>query len=158
MVELRSVMRLAFLFLTATVLSLGPPDPAAAAGFSCGATVNRTSVPRGDNVILTVTAEGAVSLSAEFLLAEIPGVQVFRSGTNQSVSFVNGTTHTTISKTYYLRVESGADFVIPPVEVLSQGETCRTEAIAVKVTAGHGSTGIPSIGCFPLRRRSLLAF
>ncbi len=143
MVELRAATVVSCLLLTLAGLGTGSAPTAVAADFSCRATVNRTTVPRGGNVILTVTAEGSVSLSAEFLLPEIPGVQVFRSGTNQSVSFVNGTTSTTISKTYYMRVESAADFTIPSIEVLSHGETCRTGEISIAVTAGKSAGGIP---------------
>jgi len=124
-------------------LAAGAVPSARAADFACRAEVNRTSVPRGNNVILTVTAEGDVSLSAEFTLPAIDGVKVFRSGTNQSVSFVNGVTNTTIAKTFYLQVEKDKDFVIPPVAVVSQGETCRTEPIAINVTAGQGGADIP---------------
>jgi hypothetical protein len=72
-------------------------------------------------------------------------VQVFGGGTNQSVSYSNGSTMTTVSKTFYLRVDTDEDFTIGAIKVVSGDGSCSTKPIAIKVTAGAGgnNTQIP---------------
>ena len=117
----------------------------AADDFSCRAEVDRVSVAQGESVTLTVQAEGDVSWSADFKLPDLPGVQVFGGGTNQSVSYVNGTTMTTVSKSFFLRIDTDQDFTIGPVVVTSGQGSCSTSPIPIKVTAaeGGGSGAIP---------------
>ena len=100
----------------------------------CHAETNRASVPQGDEVVLTVTAEGDVGWSAEFELPEMPGVRVYGGGTNQSMSFINGRSQTSVSKTYFLRIETGEDFTIGPVVVSAASKECRTDPIEITVT------------------------
>ncbi len=114
------------------------------AAIECDASVNRTSVPSGGEVILTVTAAGDVGWSPEFQLPDMPGVRVYAGGTNQSMSVTNGRTETTVSRVYYLKIETTADFTIGQVSVTSGNKSCRTEPIAIKVTPMNGAgTQIP---------------
>ena len=109
---------------------------AAASGageITCSATTTRSSVPRGGEVVLRVTAEGEVGWSVEFGLPDLPGVRVYNGGTNQSMTMVNGKTRTSVSRTWYLRIERDEDFTIGPVTVEARGETCRTEPLDIAV-------------------------
>lgn len=117
--------------------------PAARADFSCRAEVNRQSVAQGDIVVLTVTAEGDVDWSAAFELPEMNDVQVSNGGTNQSMSFVNGRRSTSLSRTYYLRVDGAEDLQIGPVRVVSGSATCQTDPVTVKVTRSTGNATVP---------------
>ena len=108
-------------------------SPVRAADIACRAEVNRTTVPQGGTLSLTVTAEGGITWSADFALPEISGVQFFGGGTNQSVSYANGQTMTIVAKSYYLQVDTEEDFVIGPIVVTSDGKTCQTEPISIKV-------------------------
>ncbi len=110
---------------------------------TCKAEVNRTSVPLGEDVILTVSAEGSIDWSADFKLPSIAGVSIRTGGTNQSMTYVNGRSSTTISKTYYLHVERQKDFVIGSITVGSGNKTCQSSPINIKVTAADQTGGIP---------------
>jgi tetratricopeptide (TPR) repeat protein len=102
--------------------------------FSCTADVNRTSVPRGENVVFTVSAEGDVGWSVDFKLPDLPGIRVQSGGTNQSMSVINGKARTSVSRTWYLTVDTERDFTISPVTITSAGGECTTKAIRIRVT------------------------
>lgn len=109
------------------------------AAFTCTAEVNRKTVPQGEEVVLTVSAKGDVGWSPEFKLPDMPGIQVYGGGTNQSMSVVNGRAETAVSRTYYLRVSATDDFTIGPVQITGNGGNCATAPIAIKVTAAKPS-------------------
>lgn len=122
--------------------------PSLAGQITCTAEVNRTTVPQGENISLTVTAEGDVNWSAKFEIPEIPGVQIFGGGTNQSVAYVNGQTMTTVAKSYFLKVDTDQDFTIGSFQITSDDKSCSTDPIAIEVTApapngGSNNTQIP---------------
>ncbi len=130
----------AFLFLVCLAAAF---PVVAQSDFSCLAEVNRTTVPRGGNVVLTVSAEGDVGWSADFILPDLPGVRVQSGGTNQSMSVINGKARTSVSRTWYLTVETEHDFTIGTVRVNSPGGDCRTKPIRIKVTAPLPPKKIP---------------
>ena len=111
--------------------------------YSCIAEVNRTSVPRGENVVLTVSAEGDFGWSADFILPDLPGVRVQSGGTNQSMSMVNGKTRTSVSRTWFLTVESDKDITIPPVTITVGGRECKTDPVRLRVTAPKEAKKVP---------------
>ncbi|HPF71567.1 MAG TPA: BatD family protein [Candidatus Krumholzibacteria bacterium] len=125
--------------VTLVLLAAACCAPQARAAFVCEAQVDRTSVPAGDQLVLTATAEGDIGWSVDFALPDLPGVQVFNGGTNQSMSMVNGQTRTSVSRTWYLRPSREGRLEIGPVKVTARGETCRTAALAVTVTAAQAA-------------------
>ena len=122
---------------------LTPVCVVAQTDISCSAQINRSTVPRGENIILTVSASGEMGWSADFRLPEIKGVRIQSGGTNQSMSVINGKARTSVSRTWYLRVDSEDDFTIGPVVVSAGGSECRTEPIKVRVTAPLPPKTIP---------------
>jgi len=102
---------------------------------ACEASVNRTTVPSGGEVVLTVSAHGDVTWTPEFQLPEVPDVRIYAGGTNQSMSMINGTTETSVSRTYYLKVNGSSDFTIGPVTITSGKGSCTTDPITIHVTA-----------------------
>jgi hypothetical protein len=116
------------------LVALGILATPARADYKCGASVNRQSVAQGGEVVLTVATRGDVGWSPEFEMPEIGGVRMYAGGTNQSMSMVNGRTETSVSRTYFLKVETDKDFTIPPVTIRSGGQSCSTEPITVRVT------------------------
>ncbi|MCP4574199.1 MAG: hypothetical protein GY838_17695 [bacterium] len=110
------------------------PSPARADA-ECRAVTDRTSVPMGGEIKLQVTVEGDVGWSAEFKLPDLGPVKVYDGGTNQSMSSVNGRTRTSVSRTWYLRVNEQRNFTIGPVKVTAAGQTCETRSIDIEVTA-----------------------
>lgn len=114
------------------------------ADFTCEASVDRTSVPSGGEVVLTVAARGDVGWSPEFELPEMPRVRIYAGGTNQSMSMVNGATETSVARTYYLKVDTEADFTIGPIKIVTAKGQCTTEPLAITVTdAVDDPAGVP---------------
>ncbi len=128
------------------LLILAPvPTVMGQSDFSCSASVNRTSVPRGENVVLTVSAQGDMGWSADFKLPDLPQVRVQSGGTNQSMSVINGKARTSVSRTWYLTVEGEEDFTIPAVAVFSSGKECRTDPIRINVTPPLPPKTVPPV-------------
>lgn len=126
------------------LILMGMATPAAAQkDFSCSTEVNRTTVPRGENVMLTVSAEGDVGWTVDFVLPDLPGVHVQSGGTNQSMSVINGKARTSVSRTWYLTVETDRDFTIRPVTITSPGGECKTKEIRIRVTPPLPPKNIP---------------
>ncbi len=127
------------------VLVAGVQWAAAQADFSCSANVNRNTVPRGENVMLTVSAEGEVGWSVDFELPDLPGVRLQSGGTNQSMSVINGKARTSVSRTWYLTVETPNDFTVGPVTISSEGGQCATKPIHISVTAPLPPKKVPPV-------------
>lgn len=127
-------------FATAMVLmalwALAPGAGLAQAAVSCRAEVSRSTVARGEDVVLVVSAEGDIGWSPSFQLPDLPGVRIYGGGTNQSMTSVNGQSRIVVSRTFYLRVENDADFTIGPVRITTAAGNCQTDPIAIKVVAG----------------------
>jgi tetratricopeptide (TPR) repeat protein len=125
------------------VVSLAGLPVLAQADFTCDTDVNRTTVPQGESVILTVSAQGEIGWSADFALPDIQGVRLQSGGTNQSMSMVNGKTRTSVSRTWFLTVESDGDVIIPPVTITVGGRECKTDPVRLRVTAPKKDKQIP---------------
>lgn len=132
--------RLALVVLAATVCGLTHP----ARAFECRAEVDRTSVPAGQVLVLTVTAEGDLGWSADFSLPALPGVRVANGGTNQSMTVVNGRSQAAITRIYYLTPTAQGGLTIGPVTITAEQASCRTDPIAVTVTEPQpDDAGVP---------------
>ncbi|MFT5232099.1 MAG: tetratricopeptide (TPR) repeat protein [Candidatus Krumholzibacteriia bacterium] len=123
--------------LKAWILSLAVAFSAttAWADFVCDAEINRTSVARGGELVLTVSARGDVGWTPDFQLPNIADVRVYAGGSNQSMSVVNGKSETSVVKTYYLKVDAATDFTVGPIVIAAQGFRCTTDPLPIKVTA-----------------------
>ncbi len=110
----------------------------AAAQFTCSAEVNRQAVAPGEEIVLTVAATGNVGWSPDIRLPALEGVQIYGGGTSQRMSNVNGKSETSVTRTYYLRVDREDDFTVGPVRIVGNGSECATEPIDIRVSAGAG--------------------
>lgn len=128
----RLARRLGLLAILACLLAAG----AARAAATCRAEVSRSTVGRGEDVVLIVTAQGDIGWSPSFQLPELPGIRVYGGGTNQSMTVVNGQSQVIVSRTYYLRVETEGEFTIGPVRINTAAGPCETAPIPIKVVAG----------------------
>ncbi len=125
-------------------LLVGLAAAPAAATMVCTASVNRTTVPAGGELLLTATAEGDVGWSVDFKLPDLAGVRVSNGGTNQSMSMVNGQTRTSVSRTWYLSTDTVGTLDIGPVTVTAQGQVCRTDPLRVTVIAASSGGAPPA--------------
>jgi len=121
-------------WMVASALAVGLMSAnAACADLECSAQVTSRAVPRGGEVVLKVTAAGDIGWSVDFALPAITGVKAYSGGTSQNMTMTNGATRTTVTRSWYLRVETAEDFTIGAIAVTARGESCRTAPIVVKV-------------------------
>jgi len=116
----------------------------ARASLRCDAQVDRTQVRPGGQIVLVFNVEGDVRQQPEHSMPRIQGVEFVSGGTSQSFSVGGGKSKISVSSTYYLKVRRQSGFTIPPVTFRSQGQTCSTEPITIKVDAAAiapGQTG-----------------
>lgn len=111
------------------------PAAAAQAEFVCEASVNRSSIAQGGEIVLTVSARGDVGWSPKFELPSIADVRVYAGGSNQSMSVINGASETSVVKTYFLKVNAQAGFTIGPIVITANGFSCSTEPLTIAVNA-----------------------
>jgi tetratricopeptide (TPR) repeat protein len=107
----------------------------AQADLTCRAEVDRRSVHRGGQVILTLTAEGDIGRQPAHEAPVIDGVDVVPGGTSQSYSIINGESSMAITATYYLQVRRDDGFRIPPVTFRHGDRSCATEPLDITVVA-----------------------
>ncbi len=134
------VTRLARLILTVALCLVAAP---VLADFVCEATVNRATVAQGGEVVLTVTGRGDVAWSPEIQLPNMPDVRVYAGATNQSMRMMNGATETSVSRTFYLKVDSAHDFIIGAITIVTDNGDCTTDPIKIKVTPAANSSRVP---------------
>ena len=115
------------------ILVLATP---ARADLHCRAEVDRDVAAVGDQVVLTLFAEGDVNQQPRHDQPVINGADVVPGGTSQRYSRVAGGTRLAVSATYYLRLLRAGKIEIPPVVFTSGGETCQTDPLSVQVAAG----------------------
>jgi len=115
----------------------------ALAEVTCTATVDRTSVPVGGYVVLTVTAEGTVDKYTDFQLPTITGVAIGNGMTSSRRMNINGRISNTESRAFYLYVENQENFIIPSIKVTAGAESAQSQPINITVTAADQTGGIP---------------
>jgi len=98
--------------------------------------VDRDVASRGDQVLLTITVTGDNRNLPAPDLPEIPGVVASRGGSSQSFQMINGAVSTSVTWTYYLRIETDDDVTIPGLEVMLDGHRLHSEAITIRVESG----------------------
>jgi len=117
------------------VLALGLAGAGRAAAAELEARLDRDAASRGDQVLLTVTVSGESRDLPTPELPAIPGVVVSRGGTSQNFQMTNGAVSTSLSWTYYLRIETDEDVKIPALEVEVDGRKLSSEALTIRVTS-----------------------
>jgi hypothetical protein len=120
------------------------PPPARAA-VTCTASLDRATLRVGEQVVLTISAEGDARRVAEPQLPDLPGFDVYGGGQSQNFSFVNGQVHINQSYTYYLRARKEGEFVIPPIGINADGQTYRTVELRLKVLPAGAPVPQPPI-------------
>jgi hypothetical protein len=137
----------AALALAAALVGLAAA-PAAAQEVAVRARVDRTQIAEGDELILTVDISGpSIEQAGPPDISRIEDFEV-AGGPSRSHRFqwINGRTSTTISFAYVLRSRGPGRRLIPPLGLLVQGRTYRTEAIAIEVVPGPaGGAGPPGV-------------
>ncbi len=128
------------------VAVLAAAVPAGAQDIGVRARVDHTSVVEGGQVMLVVEVSGAAL--GEVAPPDVSGVTDFDivGGpiTSNRFQWINGQTSATRSYTYLLRPRKTGSQRIPPLGLLVNGRTYRTDPIEVEVAPG-GTTGGPGM-------------
>lgn len=112
---------------------------AAADDLRVTAHVDRTLVPLGQTVTLTVTAEGTMRQVSAPSLPPLQAFVVQSSGSSTNMSWVNGQMSASKSWSYALAPREVGEFTIGSAEVDFDGDTYRTDPIEVEVVAGDAA-------------------
>jgi len=125
------------------VLSIGQVCPLSAAA-TVSAQLDRQSVPLGEDVVLTLTFQGASPPNAP-ALPQIPGLRPGGVGRSSSVTMINGRTTSTTSFSYTLTPERMGTIIIPAMQVQLNGERLATPALALRVTEQNPATATTNL-------------
>lgn len=101
------------------------------------ASLDRTAAQVGDNVVLTVVANGAVKSVPEVTLTSLEGdFDVYSVGQSTNVSIVNGQMTTQTSRQFVLIPKHAGKFTIGPLSVRLGNDTMQTQPLALTITTG----------------------
>lgn len=114
-----------------------------AAAVDVSASLDRDTAQAGDQVVLTITAEGSVRSMPEPKLPDLPDFDVYSGGTSQNFSFINGRMSSTMSRRYVLVPKRKGVFTIGPIELEFSGEVIRTEPLTLTVTTAPAPPSPP---------------
>ena len=111
---------------------------------SASASVDRTTVPADELVVLSIKVSGADQATAPSL-GGLRGFDVVSSGESRSISMGSGGTTSEVVFEFVLRPTSQGTQTIPAIEVRAGSRVLRTNPLSVQVTApgGSGSAGAP---------------
>jgi tetratricopeptide (TPR) repeat protein len=107
--------------------------PALCQAVTFSAAVDRKRCVPGDQVILTVTVEGAFQSLPAIDIPPIDGIDIYEGGSSQSFSFVNGKSAASVTLTYILQVRADHSFTVPALELEVGDQAYRTQPIQVEV-------------------------
>ena len=101
------------------------------------ASLDRTAAQVGDNVVLTVVANGAVKSVPDVTLTSLEGdFDVYSVGQSTNVSFINGQMTTQTSRQFVLIPKHAGKFTIGPLSVRLGNDTMQTQPLPLTVTTG----------------------
>ncbi|MCB1036324.1 MAG: BatD family protein, partial [Acidobacteria bacterium] len=117
------------LFLLATVGLLAAGEAGAQ---SIRTTINRTEATIEDQLLLTVTIEGAEAAQPQ--LPDLSDFQVHYRGPSSQIRVINGRSSSSISHNYVLLPKKTGAFTIGPASVEIGGKTLSSQPIQVRIT------------------------
>jgi hypothetical protein len=125
--------------ILAALIVAALPTAAAADDLRVTARVDRTVVPLGQTLTLTVTAEGTMRQVSAPSLPPLQAFVVQSSGSSTSMSWVNGQMSSSKSWSYALVPRETGSFTIGSAEVEFDGDVYRTDPIEVEVVEGDAA-------------------
>ncbi len=122
------------LFVIATIFVMFAV--AGAEDISFVADVSTTQPSVGEQVTLELTVSGSADNLPAPNTPDVPGCQIFGSGTSRQYSFVNGEVSSSVTHTYLLVPQQQGKIVIPPQSLSYKGKVYKTAPIELNVGAG----------------------
>lgn len=93
----------------------------AAADLEIGASLDRTRVAVGDQLVLTVSVDGEVRDVRAPEIPDLPGLEIYGGGQSQRFNFVNGRVSAQHSFTFYLRPQREGNFSLDGITIEVDG-------------------------------------
>lgn len=132
---MRSLRTVLAMIIGGLVLITGPSW----AEVDVDASLARDTVAVGETVELTIVVTGAVGRVAAPQVPQVDYLQVVASGSQQSISFINGRMNSTNTYTFTIRPTRAGTYTIPPITVHAGGEILTTRPLTLTVTPGATS-------------------
>jgi len=127
--------------LVCAVLSV---TPARSGDVSIRASISPTTVPLGNEAVLTVVVEGKFRRSVSPELPDIQDLYMSESGTSQSFSFINGQVSSSITFTYAVSPQKEGSYTISPITFTLDNEQYTADPVTLEVTAATSSVSPPA--------------
>lgn len=123
----------AWLVILWLVLSVLRPAPSAAEEVSVEALVESRAVPVGGQTTLVVKVNGKFRKSAEPQLPSLDEFDVYKSGTSQSFSIVNGRPTATLQFNYTLVAKKAGTYTIAPIRFQVGDDIYTADPVQIEV-------------------------
>jgi hypothetical protein len=127
-----------------------------AADIGIDAVLSARAVAVGREVVLTVTVSGGFQNLPAPRLPDLPGFNVYPSGTSTSFSFVNGRISSSKISRYTLVPTKEGTLKVPPISVEHGGSEYMTDELTLEVTAATSPPPAPPSGTPEADGRELL--
>ncbi len=108
--------------------------PASAAEPTITLEVNRTRVPSGGVLLLTVTLEGFSGGAGDPVFPQTEGFDIYDAGHSTNISLVNGHLSKTTSFSYQLSARGPGVYAFGPITIEDRGRSHRSEVLSLEVT------------------------
>jgi hypothetical protein len=126
-----------FLLLSVILLITSRPS-ASVAEISVAATLSSASFSVDEGAQLTITVNG--SRSADVQIPETGKFDIFQRGRSSQVNMINGEFSSSITITCLLRAYEPGSYSIPPITIIADRKTLKTEEIPFEVTTASQSS------------------
>jgi hypothetical protein len=101
---------------------------------SVKATIDRTNVPVGEEILLKITVQSDEETVDSPRFEELTAFDIISSGSSKNLQWINGQTSVSFTYQYRLRARDEGEFTIGPATVRAGGKEYRTRAFKVRVT------------------------
>ncbi|RLF35367.1 MAG: hypothetical protein DRM99_04765, partial [Thermoplasmata archaeon] len=110
--------------------------PIYAQDLKISARVSSKRVVLGEQLKFTISFEGGSLRLPHLKLPELPGFDIYSSGTSQNVSIINGKITSTFEYNYVLVPKRAGKLKIPSLSINYKGKTYTTQPIEIEVIQG----------------------
>src|SRR6201996_6412306 len=107
-----------------SVLAVDLAFPSVIFAASFTASLDRETMVVGEQATLSLTFEGGQSKNVP--TPQVRGLQIYQTGTSQSMSFVNGAMSSTVTVNFSVTAQQAGEFVFPAMTAVVNGQQLST--------------------------------
>jgi len=141
----RNTILAAGLIAMLALVALFSIPAAGRAEFSVSATLSPTTFSVDDGAQLTITVNGTRSADLEIPETDTSSFEIIQRGRSSQINMINGNFSSAITFTCIVRGYTPGKYTIPPITIMSDGDSRTTEAIPFEITdsaqAGQSGSG-----------------